>query len=435
MPFSGNIKHTVTIAICYIIWMYQFCCAYGQQVQFTNSIAPVIYKNCTPCHRQGAVGPFALEGYDDVRQHAKMITYVVSEHIMPPWRADISYRSFHNERKVDTGFITFFQKWMSEGYPEGHVSSKAGIKQIREAEEKPDYIIRMPKPYKLEAQNTDIFISFMDSIFLSEDRYIRGITVIPGNLKIVHHCRVDIDTTDRAVKLLNKDGFLATADLAPLGPMPYTFVGDYVPGIAPYKYPDNIGFKVTKKLYVLANVHYAPSARQEYDSTKVYIYLYPKGYKPREVKHWIVLLNSADPSVHIPKIPGDSVGTYVIWSFPLDTAISIIAIQPHMHLIGKSMQVFAVKPNNDTIPLIRINDWKFRWQENYYYEKPVVLPKGAVIFARASFDNTVENPDNPFYPPQDIFFNTHMKTTNEMFEVYIQSVVYRPGDEKLDLYK
>ena len=407
--------------------------ACGQETLFYKHIAPVIFKSCTPCHQRGAIGPFTLETYDDVKYHAKMISYVLEERLMPPWKADDTYRTFHNERKIDSGFLGLFLKWMNGGYAQGNdkisFSAPSGEDLV-----KPDYIIRMPRPIKLEATNRDIFVTYIDSMFLGGERYIKSIKIVPGNTRLVHHCRVDFDTTDASVSLL-KDGFINTANLNTIPPPAYGFVADYVPGISAYKYPEGIGYKVSKKLYVLVNVHYAPNAKEEYDSTKVYVYFYPKGYKPREVGHRSIGLDPKTPNVEISKIPKDSICTFQIGSEALDTSISLIAIQPHMHLIGKYMEVYAITPANDTVPLVRVTDWDFNWQENYYFEKPVVLPKGTTFHIKGIYDNTTGNLNNPFYPPQDIYFNNRMKTTNEMFEFYIQSVIYRPGDEKLELYK
>ena len=32
-------------------------------------VAPIIFKNCTPCHRPGESGPFELMNYDDVKKY------------------------------------------------------------------------------------------------------------------------------------------------------------------------------------------------------------------------------------------------------------------------------------------------------------------------------------------------------------------------------
>jgi hypothetical protein len=59
-----------------------------------------------------------------------------------------------------------------------------------------------------------------------------------------------------------------------------------------------------------------------------------------------------------------------------------------MHLLGKSFVAFAVKPQGDTIPLIRINNWDFRWQYFYTFPKMVHIPAGSTIEVIAVMDNT-----------------------------------------------
>jgi hypothetical protein len=37
----------------------------GNTPTFNRDIAPILYQNCTSCHRAGEVAPFALMNYDD----------------------------------------------------------------------------------------------------------------------------------------------------------------------------------------------------------------------------------------------------------------------------------------------------------------------------------------------------------------------------------
>lgn len=46
------------------------------QVNFSEHIAPIIYNNCTSCHRPGEVAPFSLTNYNEVATWAPMIQYV-----------------------------------------------------------------------------------------------------------------------------------------------------------------------------------------------------------------------------------------------------------------------------------------------------------------------------------------------------------------------
>ena len=55
---------------------------------FTKDVAPILYKNCTNCHRGGEIGPMPLVSYKDARPYAKAIATRVQNGTMPPWHAD-----------------------------------------------------------------------------------------------------------------------------------------------------------------------------------------------------------------------------------------------------------------------------------------------------------------------------------------------------------
>ena len=89
---------------------------------------------------------------------------------------------------------------------------------------------------------------------------------------------------------------------------------------------------------------------------------------------------------------------------------------------------------NDTIKLISIPKWDFRWQYFYTYKHMLKIPSGSTIIAEATFDNTVNNPLNPFNPPRTISErNGSMRTTDEMFQLICTFVPYQSGDENISL--
>jgi len=106
-----------------------------------------------------------------------------------------------------------------------------------------------------------------------------------------------------------------------------------------------------------------------------------------------------------------------------------------MHLLGQTFTAFAVSPNKqDTINLIHIPEWDFRWQYFYTYPTMLKIPKGYEIVANATFDNTMENPLNPNKPPVTLKEGgAQMKTTDEMFQFFITYVPFRAGDENFKL--
>jgi hypothetical protein len=105
-----------------------------------------------------------------------------------------------------------------------------------------------------------------------------------------------------------------------------------------------------------------------------------------------------------------------------------------MHLLGTSFKAYGLTPTNDTIRLIRISKWDFRWQYFYTFEKMVVLLAGTTIVVEGVFDNTENNPLNPFHPPQTVAEREgSMRTTDEMFQLICTYLPYKKGDENISL--
>src|SRR5215831_13157374 len=57
-------------------------------VTFNHDVAPVLYRNCTYCHRPGEAAPFSLLSWRDAEKKGKTIAKVTASHTMPPWKAD-----------------------------------------------------------------------------------------------------------------------------------------------------------------------------------------------------------------------------------------------------------------------------------------------------------------------------------------------------------
>jgi hypothetical protein len=118
--------------------------------------------------------------------------------------------------------------------------------------------------------------------------------------------------------------------------------------------------------------------------------------------------------------------------------ISILTINPHMHLLGKSFKAYALTPNQDTIRLVSIPKWDFRWQYFYTFPTMVKVPAGSVIYVEAEYDNTDQNQNNPNNPPQEIRERLDnggagMRTTDEMLQFIITWLPYQKGDENVSL--
>ncbi|MCK6650100.1 MAG: cytochrome c, partial [Bacteroidia bacterium] len=286
---------------------------------------------------------------------------------------------------------------------------------------------------------------------IPNDTFISVIEVVPDNKKLVHHVNaqllsyefdkrkdvmkgevvVDINeypTILEAYKKLdlpNDDGSF---------PMMTTSVTNFLPGVTPPVYPNGIGgFKMKRKgALFLKDMHYGPSRIDTSDQTAFNVFFAKEAPKrpTREFQMGTFGVSPIEPAL---VIPPDTIMKFVTkYTVPAD--ISILTINPHMHLLGKSFWAYAITNQKDTIPLIRIKKWDFRWQYFYTFEKMVKIPAGATIIVEGVFDNTRNNPNNPFSPPRLVAEREgSMRTEDEMFQFIVTYLPYQSGDENISL--
>lgn len=438
-----------------------FSCSNNEQPTFTNRIAPIIYKNCTPCHRKGEAGGYSFVTYQEIARHADLIAAVTKDGYMPPWPADTAYSRFCDEFVLTQSELEALQLWAKSGAPlgDGEVGRdlqsrpvKAEIKSDFQSKP-PDLVLKMTEPFFIKGDNADKFMIAKLPYEIANDTFIRAIEFVPGNRKLLHHMNghlisytegkklnvyegesiieMNMDTDQVALYnimgIQNDDGTFPT--LTPS-------VINYLPGVISTVYPEGIsGYRMSKKgAFLLKDLHYGPTPVNDSDQSVINVYF---GNKPPKRPTQEAILGTLGISEVVPplQIPPNEVKSF---STEITTTekISLLTVNPHMHLLGKSFKGYAIKPNGDTIPLVRINKWDFRWQYFYTYKKPVVIPKGSRICAEATFDNTTANPNNPFSPPRQVGErNTSMRTTDEMFQFIITFLPYRKGDEQLSLEK
>ena len=344
----------------------------AQNITYNQRIAPIIKNHCLSCHHQNGVAPFALETYEQACKNSKLIEYVVTNHTMPPWSLDTNEHLFKNERILSSAEINTIKTWISNAMPVGSGKPvKLKYVPLAKEAEKPDLIVKFPRPYVIRADNKDLQVTYLQRIDVGENKYLNKIEIVPGNKRALHHCRVDFDTTEILWSgNVDQDGFIETAlipELPMKGPT-LKFAGTYVPGLAPYEYPKWCGLKLFRKMTIMVGLHYSPTGIQEYDQTEVHLYFCKK--KPeREVFNCSNLIRTY-PIINLNMyVPKNTVYCVERTSSPIPDDISLIGIQPHMHLLGQTMNIFAITPRNDTIDLCRVAKWNYKEQENYYYKK------------------------------------------------------------------
>src|ERR1700755_3222819 len=99
---------------------------------FSKDGAPILYKNCTNCHRPGEIGPMPLTSFSDARPWAKAIATRVTDGTMPPWHADPAHGQFANDRRLSDADRQTMVKGASSGAPEGNKADLPAMPKFAE---------------------------------------------------------------------------------------------------------------------------------------------------------------------------------------------------------------------------------------------------------------------------------------------------------------
>jgi mono/diheme cytochrome c family protein len=156
---------------------------------YSRDIAPILYKNCTTCHRPGEIGPMSLLTYKDARPWAKSIAARVEAGTMPPWHADPSIGEFENDRRLSPADKDTIARWVAGGAPEGDPAELPAPPKYADGWliGQPDAILTMQEDYAIPASGTIAYQYFEVPTSFAEDRWIQAFEVRPGNRTVVHH--------------------------------------------------------------------------------------------------------------------------------------------------------------------------------------------------------------------------------------------------------
>jgi hypothetical protein len=396
---------------------------------YHRDVAPILQRNCQECHRPGQVAPFSLLDYAQARKRAPDIAAVTEARTMPPWHASTKEGGpFRGARVLTDAELKTLADWAEAGAPGG--DPKDGPPPTEWSSDwalgPPDLILKMPEPYKLGPSGPDEYRVIVIPSGLTEGRWIAAVDFKPGNRKIVHHVLGAYDVTGNARKIDAADpgpGYATSGGgygRLPNG-LPFIPSGQlwgWAPGRVPRLSPEGTARALPAGADVLLQIHYHKSGKPEEDATTMGLY-FAKGPVDKQIRSAIVLPPRKGFSVKPDlKIRAGEAHHEVTGSLVIRQDSHLLAVFPHMHLLGKDFVLRSVRPDGSRQTLIRIDDWDFNWQNPYEFVTPVALPKGTRIEMTAHFDNSAENPRNPSDPPIEVHWGE--QTTDEMCIGFLQ---------------
>ena len=148
----------------YIVYILLICPLMA--LDYSIDISPVIYENCTSCHRSGQIGSFLpLTSYEEVYNNRYWIAYAIAgneerhgDPIMPPWPADRTYSTLLDEMYLTENEIHTFLEWVDIGAMQGDPADETPIPNFHEGSAigDPDLVIQMEESYFILGDYEDI---------------------------------------------------------------------------------------------------------------------------------------------------------------------------------------------------------------------------------------------------------------------------------------
>jgi peroxiredoxin len=345
---------------------------------YARDVAPILQRRCVECHRAGEIGPFELTSYEDAAGWGEMIAEVLRDRRMPPWHASPEHGSFANDRSMPEAEKEVIAKWVANGCPAGDPADAPPPREFTvgwQLPRDPDVVLAMEKPFDVPAdagRDGVPYQYFVVPTGFTEDKWIEGAEVQPGNRAVVHH--VIVYASPPEVRRRRRD---------------WIFLSAYVPGLRYDGLPAGSAKRVPAGYVLVFEMHYTPNGSPQQDVTKIGLTLADVDQITGEV----VTTEIGNVAFSIP--PGDAHHVVTATSQPIENDVTLLSLSPHMHLRGKAFRYELVTPDGRREVLLDVPAYDFNWQTRYVLSEPRPLPKGSLIFCRAVFDNSADNLANP----------------------------------------
>ena len=380
---------------------------------FSRDVAPLVFENCAVCHHEGGAGPFALLNYSDVQRHAKQIVNVTSGRLMPPWPPDQTCGPFVGQRGLSDSQIAMLQRWAADGSPLGDPAALPPEPRYSTDWQlgPPDAIVRPETSFTVPPDGKDIYENVVFPLALEKRQSVRAIELRGKNLRVMHHATLLVDDSGAALARARRNGGAGYPSMD-AGSGIKTIDGLFLawqPGVSSCIQTPDAPWPLPAGANIVVQMHLRPTGKPETIEPELGLYFTDKPAYTRQMK--LMLRSTAID------IPAGSSDYSIDAAYVLPVDAEAIAVSAHAHYLGHDLEGYAMLPDLSRRSLLHIPDWNFYWQGGYQYQHPVHLPKGTVIQMHYTYDNSSQNPPNPFNPPRRVQFG--LNSTDEMGEFWV----------------
>jgi len=356
------------------------------KVMFNKEIVRIFQRHCLACHDSGTITNISLATYAQARPWAKAFKEEVLEKRMPPYQAVKGFGRFHDDYSLTQREIDQIVSWVEGGVPKGDdkdlpTSLAMGGWLLGQ----PDLVLEPESKVNISAGEGDEYRCLTLGTNLKEDRWVTAVDFHPGHGAAVHCASFGIDlsqmrdTSDHSLDCAAADS-----------------LGTWMPGQAVSRLPKNVARLLPAGARIVMQIHYHKTKEAVSDQSSLGLYF----ARDRATKPLRTIALAATET----DIPAGAERYRVRVSYTIPEAAEAIAIRPLLFPFAKSVEATAYRPDGTTEVLIWARAYRYDWQPDYTFRKPVTLPKGTRIEVIAYLDNSDNNQNNPNNPARAVRF-------------------------------
>ena len=368
---------------------------------YSTEVAPLIVEQCASCHREGGIGPFAMDSHLMLQGWSPMIREVLLTKRMPPTQVDPDIGHFENARYMTEDDLQTLVHWIDAGAPRGAGASDP----LTEYEApnwkewtlgEPDYIVTAPK-MEIPATGVLDYIDVDVELPFDEDKWVKAVQFIPGDESVLHHLLTYVTAPAE-----NFDGGEGnTTSVA------RRFLEGYAPGkVDAMAFPEETGVYIPEGHKLSMQFHFTTNGRATTDETIIGLYMHDE---PPKYENFTRSVASNF------KIPAYEQNYPSAAEYTFEEDVVVTGLRAHMHFRGKDMKFSLENPDGSMNDLLSVPNYSYAWQPTYELSEPVTVAAGTKVHVTGTFDNSEFNPANAD-PSQELTFG--LQSWDEMFIGY-----------------
>lgn len=385
---------------------------------FNRDVAPILFANCTSCHRPGSAAPFSLLSYEDARRRAQQIVDVTRRRYMPPWQPAEGHGDFVGVRRLSDSQIQTLAAWSSGGAQRGDAADLPPAPKFVEGWQlgTPDLVLETPV-YTLAADGGDQFRNFVVPVKITSPEWVESIELVPSNPRATHHARLGVDRSLESIRREAADRLPGYEGMA-WGQDPDGQLVTWVPGMVPQRGIPGTAWRLYPRTCLVLHTHMQPTGKAEAIQFRIGVHFAKASPTVRPV---IMRIGSRNLDIRAGDAHYSASDEYVA---PVD--LDIHSVFPHAHSLCRQVQADVVFADGTIKPLILINDFDEKWHDNYRFMKPVRVPRGAKLRTTFVYDNSDRNIRNRHHPPARTVYGPNI--ADEMEDLYLQVTAVQPDE-------